>query len=86
VLAGLGRGRRNRAMRSMLQEGRPAPSGFRLHEAGDGRLTCEAAAPAQYEGGHGRHGRCVVARLTAEGGDDAVQARARIALFRTALA
>lgn len=72
LLAGLGKIKRNQAVRAMIAAGRPCPSGYTVEEV-DGRVMVTAAPPEQ--GGHTWHGREVVALIMAAHGAHGLQVR-----------
>lgn len=77
LLAGLGKIKRNQAVRAMIAAGRPCPTGYTVEQV-KGRVTVTAAPPEQ--GGHSWHGREVVALIMAAHGARGLQVRARMPL------
>ena len=70
LLAGLGKIKRNQAVRQMVAAGRPCPTGYSIGDV-DGRVTVTAAPPEQ--GGHLWHGRQVVSLIMASQGLQGLQ-------------
>lgn len=72
LLAGLGKLKRNQAVRQMLAKGRPVPTGYTVGQV-EGRVTVTAAPPEQ--GGHLWHGKQVVAQIMDADGPVGLQVR-----------